>query len=264
MKALPLTVGALLVLASAGPAAATCPPRSTIAEYVFGGGLCMAATTFGTETAGAHPTLIVLVHGDISDGGAATYHAEFARTLVRPGVVAVALIRPGYAGGDGRRSQGSNYGRTDSYSAATVAAIGGAIDNLRSYYRPRRVIYVGHSGGAAIGGVLIGKRPRLIDAAVLVSCPCDIARWLVERHKPQWTRSLSPAHQLHRVAPATQVVAITGAADENTKPQLARDYAARLAARGVPARFEAVDGAGHGFSGVRAATEAAVNEIVGR
>jgi pimeloyl-ACP methyl ester carboxylesterase len=262
MKALPFTVGALLVLLSVGPAAARCPPRSTIVEYVFGGGLCMAATTFGTDTAGAHPTLIVVVHGDISDGGAATYHAEFARTLARPGVVAVALIRPGYAGGDRRSSQGSNYGRIDSYSAATVAAIGGAIESLRSYYRPRRVIYVGHSGGAAIGGVLIGKRPRLIDAAVLVSCPCDIARWLVERRKPQWTRSLSPAHHLHRVAPTTQVVAITGTADDNTTPQLARDYAARLAARGVPARFVAVEDAGHGFSGVRAATEAAVNEIV--
>jgi pimeloyl-ACP methyl ester carboxylesterase len=202
------------------------------------------------------------VHGDISDGGAATYHADFAGMLARPGVIAVALIRPGYAGGDGHRSQGSNYGRTDSYTAATVSAIGGAIDALRRHYRPRRVIYVGHSGGAAIGGVLIGKRPKLIDAAVLVSCPCDIARWLAERRRPQWTRSLSPAHHLHRVAMSTQVVAITGAADDNTPPHLAQDYAARLAGRGVRARFEAVAGAGHGFSGVRAATQAAVNEMV--
>jgi pimeloyl-ACP methyl ester carboxylesterase len=262
MKLLRYAVCAAVALSGIEAAAAACPPRSTIAEYVFGGGLCMAATTFGAESAGAAPILIVVVHGDISDGGAATYHADFAGTLARPGVIAVALIRPGYAGGDGRRSQGSNYGRTDSYTAATVSAIGGAIDALRRHYRPRRVIYVGHSGGAAIGGVLIGKRPKLIDAAVLVSCPCDIARWLAERRRPQWTRSLSPAHHLPRVAMSTQVVAITGAADDNTPPHLAQDYAARLAGRGVRARFEAIAGAGHGFSGVRGATPAAVNDIL--
>jgi pimeloyl-ACP methyl ester carboxylesterase len=264
MKFLRHAVCAAVALSGIDAAAAACPPRSTIAEYVFGGGLCMAATTFGTESPAAAPVLIVVVHGDISDGGAATYHVDFARALARPGVVAVALLRPGYAGGDGRRSQGSNYGRSDSYSAATIAAIGGAIVALRRHYRARRVIYVGHSGGAAIGGVLIGKRPKLIDAAVLVSCPCDIARWLVERRQPPWTRSLSPAHHLHRVATSTQVVAITGAADDNTKPHLARGYAARLAGRRVRARFEAVDGAGHGFSGLRAATQAAVKEIVGQ
>jgi dienelactone hydrolase len=264
MKPLRHIACAVLVLASVETAVASCPPRSTIAEHVFGGGLCMAVTTFGSESAGANPILIVAVHGDISDGGAATYHADFARTLARPGVIAVALIRPGYAGGDGRRSQGSNYGRSDSYTATTVSAIGAAIDALRRHYRPRRVIYVGHSGGAAIGGVLIGKRPKLVDAAVLVSCPCDIARWLAERRQPQWTRSLSPAHHLHRVAATTRVIAITGAADDNTKPHLARGYIARLAARGVPARFEAVDGAGHGFSGLRAATAAAVTEIAGQ
>jgi pimeloyl-ACP methyl ester carboxylesterase len=262
MRLLKHTVCAAVILVTVDAAAAACPPRSTIAEYVLGGGLCLAATTFGTESAGEAPILIVVVHGDISDGGAATYHTDFASTLARPGVITVALIRPGYAGGDGRRSQGYNYGRTDSYSATTVAAIGGAIEALRRHYRPRRVIYVGHSGGAAIGGVLIGQRPKLIDAAALVSCPCDIARWLAERRRPQWTRSLSPSHHLHRVKRATQVVAITGTDDDNTKPQLARDYAARLAARGVRARFEPVDGVGHGFSGLRAATEVAINEIV--
>src|SRR4029077_15693837 len=75
------------------PAAAACPALSTISDHVFGGGLCLAAETLGAEQAGATPTLVVVVHGDISDGGAATYHAEFARTLARPGVVAVALIR---------------------------------------------------------------------------------------------------------------------------------------------------------------------------
>jgi predicted esterase len=256
-----LAVGALALTFTLRAAAAACPPESAIKEYVFGGGLCLVAVTFGAETAGAAPSLVVVVHGDISDGGAATYHAEFARTLARPGVVAVALNRPGYADAAGRVSEGSTLGRHDNYTAANVAAVAGAIDALKKHYRARRVIYVGHSGGAAIGGVLIGRRPGLVDGAVLVSCPCDIARWLHERGHPPWTRSLSPDFFIARVPKTTEVVAITGAADDNTFPMLAEDYVARLARRGVAARFVGVAGAGHGFSGVAAATRQAVEML---
>ena len=76
-----------------------------------------------------------------------------------------------------------------------------------------------------------------------------------------WQRSLSPKTFVARVPTTTKVFAITGAADENTFPALAQDYVAELAQRGVPARFVAVDGAGHGFSGVAAATRAAVQAM---
>jgi len=253
-----------VALALAGAAEAACPPESTIRDHVFGGGLCLAALTFGADAVGASPILVVVVHGDISDGGAATYHAEFAKTLARPGVVVVALIRPGYADAAGRTSEGATLGRFDNYTAGNVAAIAGAIDALKKHYRARRVIYVGHSGGAAIGGVLIGRRANLVDAAVLVSCPCDIARWLRERGRPTWTRSLSPDFYLHRVPKTTAVVAITGTADDNTFPALAQDYVERLARRGVPARFVAVDGAGHGFSGLREAVRTEAESLLAK
>ena len=244
------------------PAAADCPPQSTIRDHVFGGGLCLVAETFGAQDTGDAPALVVVVHGDISDGGAATYHAAFAKTLARPGVVAVALIRPGYADAAGRTSEGSTLGRQDNYTPANIAAIMGAIDALKKHYRARRVVYVGHSGGAAIGGVLIGRRPGLVDAAVLVSCPCDLAYWLHARGMAPWTRSLSPDFFVSRVPRTTGVVAITGSDDGNTFPALAKDYVARLAARGVPARFVAVESAGHGFSGVAEATKRAAEEMI--
>lgn len=245
-------------------AVAACRPDSTIADYVYGGGLCLAAETFGAESAGASPVLVVVVHGDISDGGAATYHARFASTLARPGVVVVALIRPGYWDAAGRVSEGNNFDRKDNYTADNISAIGAAIDALKKHYRARRVVYVGHSGGAAIGGVLIGTRRSLIDAAILVSCPCDIPRWLKAHRYPPWTRSLSPDFYVPRVPSSTEVVAITGANDENTAPELAHDYVSALKKRGVRARFEAVDGAGHGFSGVAEATAKAVATLVGK
>lgn len=253
-------LSALMLDASFAP----CPPGSAVADYVYGGGLCLAAETFGAESAGASPVLVVVVHGDISDGGAATYHARFARTLARPGVVVVALIRPGYTDAAGRVSQGNDYAREDNYTPENIAAVGGAIDALKAHYRAARTIYVGHSGGAAIGGVLIGKRRGLVDAAVLVSCPCDIARWRRARWHDAWKRSESPDFYAHRVPVTTEVVAITGAADENTTPALAQDYVASLTKRGVRARFVSVEGAAHGFSGVAAATEKAVNELLGR
>jgi dipeptidyl aminopeptidase/acylaminoacyl peptidase len=110
-----------------------------------------------------------------------------------------------------------------------------------------------------------GRRPArtdrasagLIDAAVLVSCPCDIARWLRNHRRPPWPRRLSPDFFVARVPKTTEVVAITGTLDDNTFPALAEDYVERLARRGIPARFVAVAGAGHGFSGVAAATRQA-------
>jgi len=179
-------------------------------------------------------------------------------------VIAVALNRPGYADGEGRASQGANYGRSDNYTAGNIAAVGGAIMALKAHYGARRVVYVGHSGGAAVGGVLIGRRPRLIDAAVLISCPCDIPRWLAERRRAPWSRCLSPSAYVHRVSAATEVIAITGSADANTTPDLARDYVAKLANRGVPARFVSVAGAGHGFAGLRETSEMVVNEMIGK
>ena len=244
------------------PARADCPPRSTPETHVWGGGLCLAANTFGAGEAGPAPTLVVVVHGDISDGGRATYHAAFARKVARPGVVAVALMRPGYADAEGRTSEGHTLGRRDNYTPQVVTAIGNAIDVLKGHYRARRVVYVGHSGGAAIGGVLIGRRPGLVDAALLVSCPCDIAAWLKARGRPPWQRSLSPADHVHRVSAATRVTVMTGSEDINTFPELARDYAAALTARGVPAHFEPVEGAGHGFRSLERAVAAALDRIL--
>ena len=86
-------------LAALLPAAAVaaCPPGTPIAEYVPGGGLCLAAATYGASTAGASPALVVVLHGDVSSGGPADYHFWTARNLAGPGVVSVALLRPGYS-----------------------------------------------------------------------------------------------------------------------------------------------------------------------
>jgi pimeloyl-ACP methyl ester carboxylesterase len=178
-------------------------------------------------------------------------------------VVSVALLRPGYNDKTGRTSQGTHHGRIDSYTPANIAAVGAAIDVLKKHFQPRRTIVVGHSGGAAIAGVLIGKNPGLIQGAILVSCPCDIARWRRERGRRPWTRSESPSSYLYKVPPSTTVVAITGENDDNTRPGVSQDYVAQLAKRGVPARFETVQGAGHFFlNNLQSSVTVALNKML--
>ena len=66
-------------------AVATCPAGTPIDEYVPGGGLCLAAATYGASSAGASPALVVVLHGDVSSGGPADYHFWTARNLAGPG-----------------------------------------------------------------------------------------------------------------------------------------------------------------------------------
>ena len=253
------------LLMSSSLAQAACPAGSSIKDWVQGGQLCLAAATYGTDGAGTSPTLVVILHGDTSGGGPADYHFDFARTIARPGLIAVALLRPGYSDRAGRSSEGQDFGRRDHYTADYVSSAGAAIEALKKQYRAGRVVLVGHSGGAAYAGVLLGSRPGIADDAILVSCPCNVQRWREQRGGSAWTRSQSPSNFAVKIPVATRIVAITGTNDDNTPPQLAEDYVAGLAKRGLNASFIAVSGAGHSFNrAMQEATASALKEILAR
>lgn len=258
-KASGTVAACLLMLLSGLPAQAACPSGSSIREWVQGGPLCLAAATYGVDAAGKSPALVVVLHGDASGGGPADYHYDFARSLAKPGLVVVALLRPGYADRNGRTSEGQDFGRRDHYTADYINAVGTAIATLKKEYGAARILLVGHSGGAAYAGVLMGSTPAIAEGAVLVSCPCDVKRWREQRGGGAWARSLSPSNFLAKVPTASRIVAITGANDDNTAPQLAQDYVAALTKRGVKASFVSVAGAGHGFS--RSLQEAAASAL---
>jgi hypothetical protein len=81
-------------------------------------------------------------------------------------------------------------------------------------------------------------KPKLIDAAVLVACPCDVAGWRIGRR--EWGRSENPIRWIDQVEPSTRVIALTGAKDDNTLPELAQTYVKALQARGVDAAFQLI------------------------
>lgn len=210
-------------------------------------------------------TLVVFLHGDVSGGGAASYHYPYAEKLAQPGVVVFAMLRPGYADSAGRKSPGSNNGRRDHYTRENDDLVAATIGNLKKATGARRVIAIGHSGGAAQIASIIGRYPGLINTAILASCPCDVPKWRRLNNVPAWPRSESPMDFAAKVPKSTTVIALVGQNDTNAWPELSQAYLAVLQSHGVSASFVKVPGASHDFrTNLAAATLATAAQQIGR
>jgi hypothetical protein len=100
-----LALGACQTAQQQTAAPVPCTPDN---DRASGNGICLVAHSFGAGNAGASPALYVVIHGDVSSGGPATYHLGPAEELGAPaGSVAIGLVRPGYSG-KGASSEGSN------------------------------------------------------------------------------------------------------------------------------------------------------------
>lgn len=217
----------------------------TVWADISGGQL--KARVFESEDAGPDPILVIVLHGDLLGPQAIDpYHHQFARRVISKAsnVVAAGLLRPGYSDATGDRSDGEPFLATgDNYTAAVVDAIADTTEHLRSLYRPRAVVAVGHSGGAAIAALLLGHRPGIADAAVLVACPCDLPAWrehmMAERPNPVWRQpidGLSPLDFATDVLPSVTVELIAGKNDRVALPEYSEAYATALGLRGVDVR----------------------------
>jgi pimeloyl-ACP methyl ester carboxylesterase len=229
------------------------------------GGSCvngLAYEAFGPAPGTGSPVLAIFVHGDVSAGGPADYMYSYAKQFAasRKNVVAIALLRPGYYDRSGKRSDGSDNGRRDTFQSGNNRAVSGAIRELRRIYKARAVVALGHSGGAGTLGVIAGDDPGLINGLVLASCPCDVPAWRASRRRGRGGgySSQSPVDYLAGIPRGTPVVAVTGRSDDNTRPELASDYVSKAQALGLNAQLQLVGG-GHGFgSGVGGAAVSAL------
>lgn len=221
-------------------------------QWVRGGRECLHIQVYRGAVPVADPDLIVVLHGDLGGPG---YQYLTARKLAQASdsVIAVGMLRPGYTDDSGNRSSGVE-GRWvgDNYTTEVVDAIAAAIDTLRHTFKPGHVILVGHSGGAALTADLIGRHPRIVDAAVLVSCPCELAPFrhhmFALQHQPIWlmpVSSLSPMDLAAGVDSTTTVKVIVGGADNLAPPAMSRAYAARLEEHHVPVKLIEIPGAPH-------------------
>ncbi|MFN7882303.1 MAG: alpha/beta hydrolase family protein [bacterium] len=219
------------------------------------GGDCANGLAYAAYGPAKANTLVVFLHGDVSGGGPADYMYAHAKSFAasRKGVVAVALLRPGYYDREGKRSSGHDGGRRDTFHASNNRTIAGAISELKAKYGATRVIGLGHSAGAGTLGVLAGSNAGLLNGVVLASCPCDVRAWDMHRGRQRGSSSQSPIDYLGSVPTGTPIVAVTGSGDENTTPALAEAYISKARALGLPARVQIVGG-GHNFGGAIGST----------
>lgn len=261
-RVLALAAAAISIAIADGALARPCYSPDNLTR-VTGGGDCLVIHTFGA--AAGNRTLVIFVHGDGSRGGPSDYLANAAKRISGGGVTGVVLIRPGYYDSDDVTSTGTSYRREgDGYRDHVIAAVAGAVVQLKAYHDAQRIVLVGHSGGAAISGVILGRYPGLASAAILAACPCNISEWRSMRGRRPWTRSRSPHAFIDTVPTDVEVIALTGSKDTNARSVLARDYVTALTGRGVVATFVEVANAGHNGVVRSAAFRDAVARLAGR
>jgi predicted esterase len=235
--------------------AQTAPARQEIA-----GATMWVATTqrlktkvYENRSLTASPILIVVVHGDSPDGPP-TYQYRFARTAAAAiaDTIVAAVLRPGYSDGEDRSDGMRGETTGDNYTPEVINAVATAISELKARYKPRRVVLVGHSGGSAIVGSLIGQQGSIANAALLVSCVCDLEAWRKHMRSTKggqiWerpVRSLSPLALIDGVPTSTKVSMLVGSDDQTTPPNLTLAYAEKLQNRGIAVDVTISPGLGH-------------------
>lgn len=245
---LPRILAALLIVAGAVEA------RSGRAEWIGSAGQRVKAEIFRSTDAASAPVLVVVLHGD-SPLGKPTYQYDFAASASKKirGIVAAALLRPGYTDGEGDKSDGNAGDRTgDNYTPEVVDQLDAAIRHLKLELHPSAVVLVGHSGGAALSADLIARDSGLANAALLVSCPCDVPAW--RRHmktlypSPRWdehVRSVSPVDVVNRISQKTRVWMVVGEKDNVAPLDFTQRYAAALQKHGIKPAVTVLPGRDH-------------------
>lgn len=260
----------LVLLFGFGPGAFAgdddCRPGDNL-TYVQGVDECLALQTYLPSDAVPGRTLVIVLHGDLSRGGPADYIFPIAERAAAAGAIGVAMMRPGYAGG-GRSSTGiasRKEKRAQIYTPDEMDEIAAAANRLKDHHGAAEIVMVGHSGGAVMAGVILGRHPGLVQRALLISCPCDIPTWRRMRGRNPLPNAENPIDHIDGIPAGTVIRLLTGSKDTNTRTSLAADYTEKAQAAGIDAAFIELPGAGHNLTNAvigSAEFEAALSEAV--
>ena len=207
--------------------------------WITANGLRLKTNIHRSARLSSDPVLVVVLHGDLLGVRGlppSTYHYVFAQeaTVKIDDLVVVAVLRPGYRDASGEHSEGERGLTTgDNYTPEVVDAVAQAIDQLKAKFHPSHTVLAGHSGGAAITGDLLGRWPSEVDAAFMVSCPCDLAAWRkhmmsLQNNNPIWSapvKSLSPIELADKVLPSVLIRLVVGSEDPVAPVEMSQRYA---------------------------------------
>jgi pimeloyl-ACP methyl ester carboxylesterase len=216
-------------------------------------GICMVIQAAPVSSINSTAPLIVIVHGDnggkMKGGRYVALATKLSQEFSSP---AFFMLRPGYEGDAGKSDGFARY-EDDDYTKKNIEFLAAALDQLKNEAAGRKLILVGHSGGAAMSAVLIALYPQLVDAVVLAGCPCNVQPWRQWRKESAgkrdgyWPNSLSPSDFTNKTSSKSVIVAITGDGDTNTLPKFAEEYIKSLRANGVEnTAFISAPGSTHG------------------
>ncbi len=225
--------------------------------WVQGGQIRLFARAFSSENLDSERILVVVLHGDAPPPHEhPSYQYVFASKVAETiqGILAVGLLRPGYSDPQGNRSEGERGQLNgDNWNARNTDAIAETISQLKSRYHVRNIIVVGHSGGAAITANILGRHPELIDAALLVSCPCgQVEEW--RKNMLQLTGipvfegkidTLSPIDQVKGISENVAITLMVGTKDKVAPPRFSEEYVTAVKKRGKNAKLVELDGRPH-------------------
>ena len=215
----------------------------------------MYVKTFKNKSLSDSISLVFVIHGD-APFNKPGYQYVLAEKIAaeNENTIAVAILRPGYTDPDNHTSNGIRGLTTgDNYTPEVIDALSEVIEKIKGVYHPSKTIVVGHSGGAAVTGNIIGVKPGLTDAAVLVSCPCDVVKWRKHMGKKQplnpfWyfkVKSISPIDVVGNISKETEIVMISGSDDDVTPIDLSLAYHTALTNLVIHADFISLPDEGH-------------------
>lgn len=209
---------------------------------------------FHSDTIITNPVIVVALHGD-SPFQNPDYHNLFAARVAADmqNVIAIGILRPGYTNREGYTSDGvRGVTNGDNWNAENTDAIADAIRTLKNRYESEYVVVAGHSGGAAITASILGRQPELIDAALLVSCPCDVKKWRENMLRSTGNDlfegaidTLSPIEHIAGISDQVIIRMIAGSHDEITPLSLSENYRKQAAESGKNIRLVQLEGKEH-------------------
>ena len=225
---------------------------------VSGGWACWAIHVINDGGIEPGRPLVVFLHGDAEPVGKSGRYRKsirrMLRKLKRKNMNTILIARPGCERElpTGLITTGIDVScRGNNYTPVVLDGLAAALKALKAHYKPSKLILLGHSGGAMLSGILLGRNLGLAEGAVLVGWGCDTEEWREWRNlsagkRGTWDESLSARDYVDKVPVKTKIVALTGSRDENTLPKFGKMCTDELIARGVAARFEVLEGWGHG------------------
>jgi len=168
--------------------------------------------------------IAVFLHGYNGGKDKGLPYAKNFNSLINDNVNMFHMGNPGYKMPGRDRSAGRSIKGPkkfkwveNQYKWDQIELIAQALEKLKNYYKPEKLIVIRHSNSAYFAASMIRKIPGLIDKAILIACPCDYTNWTEDMGWGLMTINTDPSFQMEKIDPKTEIVLIVGKSDIKTK-----------------------------------------------